>query len=286
MVRNTCSLYIVPSLLSLSHQTHTHKTIRSKNAQFKGFEGSLAQLVSDENLLESQPTVNATGLIGDTDGEMLWSKFKRSIQYLMFEHPESIDMMESSETKTHVSDWPKRIYLQGCSGDNNSLPILLGVTDLKIDMLPKLSEGSKELTLTMRSPNASEMAELHEFEGDTSKIPIGQRRTLYGSELVVKISVFDPYTISQKIMGALTQRARTRRQSREKMKAQSPGTLFVNYSKFIRTVYHNEFEISQNTIVTHFYISRRYKCRCNNTEESSTKDQGVGDDSSKTVGTN
>ena len=176
MVRNTCSLYIVPSLLSFSHQTHTHththKTIRSKNAQFKGFEGSLAQLVSDKNLLESQPTVNATGLIGDTDGEMLWSKFKRSIQYLMFEHPESIDMMESSETKTHVSDWPKRIYLQGCSGDNNSLPILLGVTDLKIDMLPKLSEGSKELTLTMRSPNASEMAELHEFEGDTSKIPM------------------------------------------------------------------------------------------------------------------
>ena len=150
--------------------------------------------MSEQKLLESQPIVNARGLIGETGGEMFWNRFKRSLQYLMFAHPASDDakMTTTKEGKDFV-DWPKRIFLQGCSSDNSSLPILLGVTDLKIESLPEASEGLKELTLSMRSPNASEMTELREFEGDTSKIPIGQRRTLYGSDLVVNVSVFDPY---------------------------------------------------------------------------------------------
>ena len=114
-------------------------------------------------------------------------------RYLMFAHPASDDAKTTTEEEKDVVDWPKRIFLQGCSIDNSSLPILLGVTDLKIESLPEASEGLKELTLSMRSPNASEMTELREFEGDTSKIPIGQRRTLYGSDLVVNVSVFDPY---------------------------------------------------------------------------------------------
>ena len=40
--------------------------------------------MSEKKLLESQPRVNnARGLIGDTDGEMFWNKFKRSLQYVV-----------------------------------------------------------------------------------------------------------------------------------------------------------------------------------------------------------
>jgi hypothetical protein len=136
-----------------------------KNAQFKGFEGSLAELVSDDKkLLEAQPTVSAEALTGDVDGEINWTKFRRSIQYLMFAHPDTHVDDSDIKTKDDASDWPKLIFLQGCRGDNSSIPVLLGVTDLKTGTLPD-RQGAKKLTLQMRAPNASEMVELHEFEG-------------------------------------------------------------------------------------------------------------------------
>ena len=71
---------------------------------------------------------------------------------------------------------------------------------------------------------------------------------MYGSKVTVDVSVFDPYEISQKILSALIQKARSRKMSREKLKAQSPG--FAADSATLKSL-HKKIEELEKTRLRH-----------------------------------